>query len=151
MNTLYEKELDYRSLSTPSHYFINNGDPSGMSKWWDGEKSASGWGDIYWPTRVETLPTVSTIKFARPTMISRIVLWQYAWGATNYSHFYYGGNVRVVDLYGSTENTPSNADPENDPSWSFIMRCEITMPSGGWVNQDSMTEEDFDVIGRAHV
>lgn len=151
LTPLFEKELDYSTFSIPSDYFVNIGDPGSMPKWWDKEKSVPNWGDIYWPTLSFGLPSVATIKFAAPTMISRIVLWQYAWGATNYSHFYYAGNLRVVDLYGSTEASPSVSDPEDNASWSFIMRCEIKMPSGGWINQDSMTDEDFDVAkNRGH-
>lgn len=149
---LYEKELDYTKLTIPgSEYFINISNPSGMGKWWDGQKSAPGWGDIFWPAGDKPLPHVSTVKFPTPTTLSRIVLWQYAWGATNYSHFYYGANVRVLELYGSTEVNPSTEDPVNNPSWKYIMTCEIKMPSGGWVNNASMTEEDFDVAkNRGH-
>ncbi len=149
---LFEKELDYSKFKIPHFsYFINILNYDEMTKWWDGQKSATGWGLIFWPDPAATLPTVSTVKMGVPVLFSRIILWQYAWGAANYSHFYADRNIRKLELYGSIEDTPSKEDPSDNPSWEFIMECEIKMPSGGFYNNDSMTEEDLDVAkNRGH-
>ncbi|MGL4518878.1 MAG: DUF5126 domain-containing protein [Phocaeicola sp.] len=143
----YVNEFTYM----PSEYFHNASSTGNMYKWFDGVTSASGWGDVYWPEQASA-PHWSAIRLTNPTAISRVVLWQYAWGATNYSHFYFGANARKVELYGSTIPNPQTGDPATAEGWEFIMLCEIKMPSGKWYNSDNqLTEEDFDVAkNRGH-
>ncbi|MGL4779912.1 MAG: DUF5126 domain-containing protein [Bacteroidales bacterium] len=148
---LFEKKVEHFTYM-PSEYFHNIPDYNFMYRWFDGETSAPGWGDIHWPTTNPVTPHWSAIRLTNPTALSRIVLWQFAWGATNYSHYYFGSNARKVELYGSTEANPKSGDPATSDSWEFIMLCEIKMPSGKWYNSDNnLSEEDFDVAkNRGH-
>ncbi|MGL5317385.1 MAG: DUF5126 domain-containing protein [Bacteroidales bacterium] len=148
---LFEKKVEAFTYM-PSEYFHNIPDYNYMYRWFDGATSAPGWGDIHWPSTNPVTPHWSTIRLTNPTALSRIVLWQFAWGATNYSHFYFGANTRKLELYGSTEANPKSGDPASSDSWELIMLCEIKMPSGKWYNSDgNLSEEDFDVAkNRGH-
>lgn len=151
LTPLFEKQVEHFSYM-PYEYFHNIIDKGGMYNWFDGATSAPGWGDIHWPTQTPTMPHWSAIKLTNPTTLSRVVLWQYGWGANNYQQFYGGGNARNIEIYGSRSQNPETGDPAASSSWELIVACEIKMPSGSWINTgNNLTDEDFDVAkNRGH-
>ncbi len=150
---LFEKYVDNFDYMD-ADYFGGIENISSMYLWFDGTRSVTGWGNIFWPDAGTSKQVHwSSIKFDNPTTLSRILLWQYAWGGNNYMQLYAGQNVRKMDIYGTLEDNPAAGDPATNPSWIHIMECEIKMPSGGTYNSDPTTlpEEDFDVArNRGH-
>lgn len=108
---------------------------TGLSKMWDGDI-------INWPNISLTDVTINGpqwITFDTGTLakMSRIVIWNYPEYTNNGRMYYYGGNVKTFEIWGS-DNPPSDGSWNN---WKLLGNFESKKPSGLPMGQQ--TDEDY--------
>ena len=108
---------------------------TGLSKMWDGDN----WN---WPNISLTDVTVNgpqwvTFDTGKLAKMSRIVIWDYPEYTNSGRMYYYGGNVRFFEIWGS-DNPPSDGSWNN---WTRLGTFESKKPSGLPMGQQ--TDEDY--------
>ncbi|WP_294347519.1 MULTISPECIES: DUF5000 domain-containing lipoprotein [unclassified Sphingobacterium] len=108
---------------------------TGLSKMWDGDI-------INWPNISLTDVTVNgpqwvTFDTGKLAKMSRIVIWDYPEYTNSGRMYYYGGNVRFFEIWGS-DNPPSDGSWNN---WTRLGTFESKKPSGLPMGQQ--TDEDY--------
>lgn len=134
---IYEEKLNRNNFkSLGADYFNQVQDYGNVVKFWDGNFEFNAFGQ-------SNIPWYASFSLGdKPIRLSRIVIWQYAWAATNnYGHYYYGGNGKLYKVYGS--NNPTT-DMEG---WTLLQTCPIVKPSGLPIGfgREYMSDEDFDL------
>ena len=90
---------------------------------WDGNTEV-------WPgvniTTDQGKPSVITFDIGRPAQLSRIMIWDYPEYLNSGRAFYYGGNPRRFEIWGSA-NPPLDGSFNN---WTLLAECEQIKPSG---------------------
>lgn len=149
---IYEVKInknDFRALTKdfdgPEDHLKD--DHGNIPKLWDNTFQNNVFGASIAPWYTSFSITLDTKKFVR---MSRFVIWQYGWpGSLDYGHYYYGGNGRHYQLWGTTKENPS-ADMAD---WFLIVDCPIIKPSGrpNGYGRDYMSDEDYDLAkNRGH-
>lgn len=108
---------------------------TGLNRMWDGD-------NFHWPNISLTRPGVTTpqwVTFDTGTLakMSRIVIWDYPEYTNTGRMYFFGGNLRHFEVWGST-NPPSNGSWDN---WHLLGTFESIKPSGLPVGQQS--DEDY--------
>lgn len=104
---------------------------------WDGET-------FHWPNVVVTvanggLPQWITFDVGQLAKMSRIVIWNYSEYTNSGRMYYYGGNLKDFEIWGSTNPAPDGSWD----SWTLLGKYDDTKPSGLPYGQQS--PEDYEL------
>jgi len=126
LKPLYESLLAknlYRAVNLPTDVGQQY-TATGLAKMWDGDI-------INWPnvslTSTGTLtPQWVTFDLGQSAIMSRIVIWNYPEYLNAGRTYYYGGNIKKFEIWGS-DNPPGDGSYNN---WSLLGTFDSTKPSG---------------------
>lgn len=107
--------------------FSNNGtDPTGVARMWDGET-------VSFPSVAYTPPTITdqgphsiTFDLGQVAQLSRLVIWDYPETVSGRKTYYYRGNMKNFEIWGSADPNP---DGTYD-SWLKLGTYQSVKPSG---------------------
>lgn len=137
LTPLYETALPksrYNALTLPTDA-EQEYTSTGLNKMWDGD-------NFHWPNISLTKPGITTPQWVTfdtgvSAQMSRIVIWDYPEYTNSGRMYFFGGNLRNFEIWGST-NPPSNGSWDN---WHLLGAFESIKPSGLPSGQQS--DEDY--------
>ncbi|QBQ41940.1 DUF5000 domain-containing lipoprotein [Sphingobacterium psychroaquaticum] len=108
---------------------------TGLNKMWDGD-------NFHWPNISLTKPGITTSQWVTfdtgaLSKMSRIVIWDYPEYTNSGRMYFFGGNLRQFEIWGST-NPPSDGSWNN---WHLLGTYVSVKPSGLPAGQQ--TDEDY--------
>jgi hypothetical protein len=138
LTPLYETALSkslYKAIILPGDANANYWSSTNLAKMWDGN-------DYDWPSCAFTDPTVLTPQWltfdlGQTAQLSRIVIWDYPEYLNTGRTYYYAGDMRKFEIWGSN-------NPSSDGSWANWTKLgtyEQIKPSGS--AYASQSDEDF--------
>lgn len=111
-----------------------------VSNLWDGNTE-------HWPgvniTKDEGKPAVITFDVGKLAQLSRIVIWDYPEYLNSGRTFFYAGNPRLFEIWGS-DNPPMDGSWNN---WTLLASCEEIKPSGLPYGQNSSEDRTLGFAG----
>lgn len=137
LTPLYETALPtsrYSALVLPTDA-SQEYESTGLNKMWDGD-------NFHWPNISLTKPGTTTpqwVTFDTGVLakMSRIVIWDYPEYTNSGRMYFFGGNLRNFEIWGST-NPPSDGSWDN---WHLLGTFESVKPSG--LPSGQQTDEDY--------
>ncbi|WP_196940130.1 DUF5000 domain-containing lipoprotein [Sphingobacterium pedocola] len=137
LTPLYETALPksrYNALVLPGDA-LQEYTSTGLNKMWDGDNF--NWPNISLTKPGTTTPQWVTFDVGQLAKLSRIVIWDYPEYTNSGRMYYFGGNLRNFEIWGSTS-------PPTDGSWNNWVKLgtfESLKPSGLPTGQQS--DEDY--------
>lgn len=126
LKPLYEAILAkslYRSVSLPTDVGQQYSG-TGLQKMWDGD--IINWPNISLTSTGVATPQWVTFDLGQAAILSRIVIWNYPEYLNSGRMYYYGGNLKKFEVWGS-DNPPADGSYNN---WVLLGSFNSTKPSG---------------------
>jgi hypothetical protein len=138
LTPLYETTLSkslYKTYILPGDANASYWSSTGLAKMWDGDF-------FYWPNVAFTdpndlKPQTLTFDLGQTAQLSRIVIWDYPEYLNSGRTYYYEGNMKNFEVWGSN-NPPSDGSWNN---WEKLGTFTQTKPSG--LPYGSQSDEDY--------
>jgi hypothetical protein len=131
-DTLFSTLTPYYEAALPKGTYREYTLPGDAVSAWPSNRVSNLW-DGYtelWPyvniTAENGLPAVITFEIGKLAQLSRIVIWDYPEYLNSGRAYYYGGNLRKFEVWGSP-NPPLDGSWTN---WTLLATCESVKPSG---------------------